>query len=301
MPSLYAHKMIADKVFDKLEKPSYIKNNYNEFLLGSIGLEMFNYHRLFKMLQSSHLEQLGSVLKYINHKEFILTLIKQSKGEVKYIIYVLGFITNYSADRTIRPYMHSQTEKPEGGGDIIKQIEFEQALDAYLYRENELESQVKQAEYLQNVKRREIRNVSKLLSIVCRYVSSDKRIWKKDIIAAYEDTKSFTQKIKEDGNEAVRKMKLYEAMIGKQGRLAIYIPPDIITGNDIFNLAHRTWRAPWRVQKARTESIKDLIKNAVGLAVELINLVNDYYLDECGIEEIEQAFGNINFNGREME
>ena len=67
MPSLYAHKMIADKVFDKLEKPSYIKNNYNEFLLGSIGLEMFNYHRLFKMLQSSHLEQLGSVLKYINH------------------------------------------------------------------------------------------------------------------------------------------------------------------------------------------------------------------------------------------
>ncbi|MEX1376624.1 MAG: zinc dependent phospholipase C family protein [Eubacteriales bacterium] len=300
MPSLYTHQVIAEKVFKKMNKPNYIKEHYDEFLLGSIGVEMFNYHKLLKIFKFSHLEQTGYQLKYANHKDFILTLIEYSKGDVRRMVYVLGIMTNYAADRTIRPYIHSATEKPEGGGDTAKQIEFEQALDAYIYRENELEDIVAQADFLAKVKRKDVRHVSGLLSSVCRYVSDGKRVWRKDVVAAYDDMVKFTLKIKRDEKEAMQKMRLYEAMIGKVGRLTIYVPPNIIQGNDIFNLAHRTWRAPHQPQKARTESIVDLIEKSVDLSVDIINQVNEYYIDECTIEKVEKAIGNINFNGREM-
>jgi len=301
MPSLYTHQMIAKEVFNKMDKPNYIKDNFNEFLLGSIGLEMFNYHKLLKMLQNSPLEQFGSQLRFANHKDFLLTLIEYSKGDVKHMIYVLGFITNYATDRTIRPYIHSRTEKAEGGGDVVRQAEFEQALDAYLYREIELETTVQQANFLERIARRDLRHVAGLLSSVCRYVSDNKRIWKKDIVGSYDDTKAFTKKVKVDRGEAMDKMRLHEAMIGKNGRLTIYVPPNIIQGNDIFNLAHRTWRAPFEMHKARSESVTDLIDMSMNLSINIINQVNEYYIDECNLDRIEEIVGNVNFNGREME
>lgn len=293
--------MIAKKVFEKMDKPEYIKNNYNEFLMGSLGLEVFNYHRLLKMLQKSQLERIASVLKYIKHKEFLMTLIEHAKGDIKLMVYTLGVMTNYATDRTVRPYIHSRTEKSEGGGDIIKQIEFEQALDTYIFREKEMENIVVQADFLNSVKRKNLRKVSGFLSSVCRYVSEDKRIWRKDIIAAFDDTRAFTKKVREAKEEAAKKMKTHEALIGKTGRIAVFVPPNIIQGNDIFNLARRTWRAPWLIQKARTESVTDLIKKSVDLSVDIINQVSEYYIDECDIKKVEQFIGNVNFNGREME
>lgn len=301
MPSLYAHQTIANKVFDKIGKPNYIKNNYNEFMLGSMGLDMFNYHKLLKMMQNSALEQLGSNLKYARHKELLLSLIEYSKGDVKHMVYVIGFITNYATDRTVRPYIHSRTEKPEGGGDTVKQIEFEQALDAYLYRENELEDDVVQAEFLSKVKRREMRHAAKLLSSVCRHMFPGKRIWNKDIVASYIDTSTFTQKIKKHKENAEKKIRLREGMIGKVGMLSVYVPPKIIQGNDIFNLARRTWRAPFAMHTVRNESITDLLNNSVDAAIDLINQINEYYLGDCELDKIEKSIGNINFNGREME
>ena len=301
MPSLYAHQHIAKKVFDKMDKPNYIKNNFNEFLLGSLGLEMFNYHKLLKMLQNSSLEQLGSTLKFAKHKDFLLTLIEYSKGDVKHMVYVLGFITNYASDRTIRPYVHSKTEKSEGGGDIVKQIEFEQALDAYLYRKIELENTVVQGEFFKNVRQKELRHVSGLLSSVCRSVSPDIRVWRKDIVGAYLDTKAFTNKVKEDKSDAMKKIRLYEAMIGKTGMLTIHVPPNIIQGNDVFNLARRIWRAPFQIHSARSESVVDLIEKSVDLSINLINQISEYYIDECSIDTVEELIGNINFNGREIE
>lgn len=301
MPSLYAHQTIANKVFDKMGKPNYIKNNYNEFMLGSMGIDMFNYHKLMKVMQNSSFEQLGSNLKYAKHKDFLLTLIEYSKGDVKHMVYVIGFITSYATDRMVRPYIHSRTEKPEGGGDTVKQIEFEQALDTYLYREKELESNVAQAEFLLKVKRKELRHTSKLLSSVCRHIYPGRRIWKKDIVASYLDTKEFTQKIKKDGTDAMNKMRFKEGMIGKLGRLSVYVPPQIIQGNDTFNLARRTWRAPFAMQTARNESIVDLLNSSVDISADLINWINDYYLGDCEIDKIEKIIGNINFNGREME
>ena len=300
MPSLYTHQIIAEKVFEKMGKPNYIKNNFNEFLMGSLGFEIFNYHRLLKMLKNSYLEQLSSVLKYIKHKEFLMALIEKSKGDIKLMVYTLGFLTNYAADTMIRPYIHSVTEKPEGGGDTIKQIEFEQALDAYIYREKEMENTVEQANFLNSVKRRDIRRVSGFLSSVCRYVADNKRIWRKDIVASFDDTRDFTRKIKIEKEDAVKKMKIHEAMIGKTGRIAIFVPPNIITGNDVFNLAHRTWRAPWLQQKARNESVTDLIKKSVDFSVDIINQISEYYLGECETEKVESIIGNVNFNGREM-
>lgn len=301
MPSLYTHQMVAKKVFEKMDKPNYIKNNFNEFLMGSLGLEIFNYHRLLNMMQNSRLEQTASTLKYTNHKELLLTLIEYSKGDMKNMVYTLGFLTNYATDRTVRPYIHSRTEKPEGGGDVVKQIEFEQALDTYIYREKEMENTVVQADFLNQVKRKNLRKASGLLSSVCRHVLQDKRIWKKDIIAAFDDTRKFAKKMKEEKEEAAKKMKVYEALIGKTGRISIFVPPNIIQGNDIFNLAHRTWRAPWIIKNARTESVTDLIKKSVDLSIDIINQINEYYIDECSIEKVEQAIGNVNFNGREME
>ena len=300
MPSLYTHEIIAEKVFKKLNKPNYIKLHYNEFLLGSIGLEMFNYHKLLKMFKRSHLEQIGYQLKYGYHKDFLLTLIEYSKGDARRMVYVMGFLTNYAADRTIRPYVQSATEKPEGGGDAAKQIEFEQALDAYLYRENEIKDTVIQAGFLERIRQREIRHVSGLLSSVCRYVSDGKRVWRKEVVAAYDDTKKFVQRIKKDKKEAMDKIRIYEVMIGKIGRLSMYVPPNIIQGNDIFNLARRTWRVPFQMHKARTESINDLIEKSVDLAVDIINKVNEYYIDECTIETLGEALGNVNFNGRDL-
>lgn len=301
MPSLYAHQKIANDVFNKMDKPNYIKSNYNEFLLGSLGLEIFNYHKLLKMLQNSRLEQLGSTLKFADHRNFLLTLVEYSKGDPRHMVYVIGLITNYAADRTVRPYIHSKTEKAEGGGDVVGQIEFEQALDAYLYREKEMKNTVVQAEFLGKVKRSNLRHVSGLLSSVCRYISSDKRIWRKDIVGAFEDTKTFMKKVKEDKDEAMKKMCLYEAMIGKTGRLTTYVPPNVIQGNDVFNLAHRTWRAPFEMHIARNESVNDLIKSSVDLSIVIINQLNEYYIGECGIDRIEELVGNINFNGRAME
>lgn len=301
MPSLYAHQIIANKVFDKMGKPNYIKNNYNEFLLGSMGLDMFSYHKLMKMMQNSSFEQLASNLKYAKHKDLLLTLIDYSKGDVKHMVYVMGFITSYAADREVRPYIHSRTEKPEGGGDTVKQIEFEQALDAYLYREKELENNVVQADFLAKIKRREMRHVSKLISSVCRHIFPGRRIWRKDIVSSYIDTMNFTKKVKSDGVNAAKKMRLREGMIGKLGRLSVYVPPQIIQGNDIFNFARRTWRAPFAIQTARHESITDLMEKSVDTAIDLISHINQYYLGGCEIDKIESLIGNINFNGREME
>jgi len=301
MPSLYAHQIIANKVFDRMGKPTYIKNKYNEFLLGSMGLDMFNYHKLLKMFANSPLDSLGSALKYAKHKDFLLALIEYSKGDVGQMVYVMGFITSYAADRTVRPYIHSRTEKPEGGGDVIKQIEFEQALDAYLYREGELEDDVVQADFLKKIKRRQMRHVSKLISSVCRHIFPGRRIWKKDIVAAYLDTKVFTQKINKHAADATKKMRLYEGMIGKMGRLTIFVPPQIIQGNDVFNLARRTWRAPFAMHAARNESVIDLMELSVDLSIDLINRLNEYYLGDSEIEHVEKMICNINFNGREME
>ena len=300
MPSLYTHQMIAKRAFNKMGKPNYIKNNFNEFLLGSLGLEIFNYHKLLKIFQNSQLGQAASSLKYAKHKDFLLTLIEYSKGDVKHMVYVLGFMTNYASDRTIRPYIHSRTERPEGGGDIVKQTEFEQALDAYLYREEELETTVEQAEFLYKIRRKQVRHIAGLLSSTSRSVMPEIRVWRKSIVDAIEDTRDFTQRINEGRNDAKKKMKLYEAMIGKVGMITQYVPPNIIQGNDIFNFAHRTWRAPFALHTARSESITDLINESLELSLKIINQINDYYIEECDLEQIENIIGKYNFNGREM-
>lgn len=284
-----------------MDEVDYIKRNFDAFLLGSVGFEMFSYHKLLKLFQSSSLEQLGSQLKFVHHKDFLLTLIEYSKGNVEYMVYTIGFLINYATDITTRPYIHSKTEKPEGGGDVIKQTQFEQALDAYLYREQEQKSTVVRGGFLQNIKQKKIRYVSGLLSSVCRKVAPQTRVWKKDIVAAYDHTKAFTKRINEDKEEAMDKMKAYENIIGKKGRLSIFVPPNIISGNDIFNLAHRTWRAPWQMQVSRNESVLDLLNKSIDVAINIINQVTEYYLSECSIDDVEKVVGNINFNGREIQ
>lgn len=301
MPSLYTHQLIARKVFDELEQPEYIKRHYGVFLLGSIGLDMFSYHNLLKVFAYSNLDRLGTTIKYSHHKEFLLELIEISKDNPEYMVYVTGFLCSYATDKTIRPFIHYQTEKPEGGADANKQVKFEQALDAYLYRKGEHEGMPRQGDFLGNMPQGNLRNIANLVRRACNAALDGKKIHRMDIVSAYIDTYTFTRKLKEYNEQAYNKMRTQEVLLGKKGALTILVPPHIIPGNDWFNLAHRGWRVQWEMNVSRSESIIDLVDMSIESALDIINIVNGYYLGESSLDEVEDIIGNINFNGREMQ
>lgn len=132
MPAIYAHKSLADKVFEKLDNniKDIILKHKDIFMLGTLGPDPLFYYRPLKGLP---LYKKASAI----HDKPIYDLLKDYKITSNAdLCYVLGFITHYTLDKNTHEYI--PTIECEG----YSHVKLESELEKYLIRNDGLKSRV---------------------------------------------------------------------------------------------------------------------------------------------------------------
>lgn len=132
MPAIYAHKSLADKVFEKLDNniKDIILKHKDIFLLGALGPDPLFYYRPLKGLP---LYKKASAI----HDIPIYDLLKNYKiTSDADLCYLLGFITHYVLDKNTHEYI------PTIECDGYSHVKLESELEKYLIRDDGLKSRV---------------------------------------------------------------------------------------------------------------------------------------------------------------
>lgn len=128
MPAIYAHKSLADKVYNKLDNNTRVAISKNKelFLLGALGPDPLFYYKPIKGLP---LYNKASAI----HDKPIYEFLKNYKiNNDADLAYTIGFITHYVLDKNTHEYIPTIEDKG------YSHVKLESELEKYLIRTDNL-------------------------------------------------------------------------------------------------------------------------------------------------------------------
>ncbi len=141
MPAIVSHYLLADRVYSGLsELRPELKINYNAFIWGASGPDLFFCHRLFPYQRGRSLRKYGTMLHNLPAEKILnyLASFAQSKNDDIVMSYALGFVTHYAYDSIAHPYILYKSEvmeykRPEKHKSVWHN-QIEAALDSLMLR-----------------------------------------------------------------------------------------------------------------------------------------------------------------------
>ena len=126
MPAIFAHKLLATEVIDKINNDiqNVIKSNFRSYLAGTLGPDLFYFYGFYKGLP------LTSKANLIHRTKAYLFFDVKIKDD-KELAFILGLITHYTLDKNVHKYIHKIENE-------FSHVRLERELEYLLLKENKI-------------------------------------------------------------------------------------------------------------------------------------------------------------------
>lgn len=292
-------KDIKDKDMKKL-----LKDNKGAFSLGLQGPDIFFY---FPYSFTGNKKRLASVMHVYDTGDFFINLIKETnrlEGKAKEIgiAYVLGFLGHYSLDTKCHPYIYYRTGYLNKGKDYFgKHTDFETDIDCLLMKKLMNYDVVNfRQEKTIKLDKNSIVIIARLLNRACKitypYIKSSVEIMKLAVESFY-----YTNGLLNDRRGYKKRIlsSVEKTIFGNVSAAPLFIVENKeINWEDPLNDNHKEWKNPWNMKEKSRESFMDLILNAKGY---YINLMEDVFSEITNIEDVDynklsEVIGNNSYH-----
>lgn len=305
MAGTVTHAYFALDVYDKLDNKIKINlSKYKENLKTyGQGHDIF-----FFCTNFSKQRKIGNYFHKHNTRDFFINIIKyirdnKLQNNYEIISYLYGYICHYCLDLTIHPYITYKCgifnkRKKETYKYNSKHSDMESYIDAYMIKEKEnIEpNKFKLHKFCFNTK------ISKELSKLIDYVYEETYNLKH--ISFYYKQGIFNIKklycfLRYDPHKIKKYFyKTFDKITTKRSKkiAPISLAYNLNNNNYYLNLNHDKWNHARYKEEVYTYSIIDLYNNALTLAINIINKVNDVLYNNKNIEILDKVFLNLSFS-----
>lgn len=295
MPGFIAHLSFGEQSLSFIEfaeTRKIIEHHQTCFNLGLEGPDIFFYH-IPAYLFYQH--NIGNVMHRENVMLFFDRLFDARNGfednHDRNICdaYILGFIGHYSLDVACHPYIYFKSDhfnnlKRSGKYDFGKHVSLETDIDHVLL-DHYMKLKPTSFDYAAAVRPspHEQTVISNLLFTAIRKTYGDSSIRLGTIKSAMKSFINLNHAMKDPTGRKKRNLRHIEQVLFKCAFISSMIPSDTkIKYTDPCNLEHHEWYNPWNPEKTRTESVLDLINQAMPGYIERIDL----YSKAVGIADL---------------
>lgn len=305
MAGTITHAYFALDVYDKLDdktKRSLKKYKENLKTYGQ-GHDIF-----FFCTNFTKQKNIGSYFHKNNTKNFFINIIKyiynnNLQNDYEIISYLYGYICHYSLDLIVHPYVTYKCGifkkgKKETYKYNAKHSDMESYIDAYMINKREKiePNKFKIHKFCFNTK------VSTKLSNMIDYVY--KETYNLKHISFYYKQGIFNMKklyglLRYDPHKIKKFVySTFDKITGKgiKKMYPISLAYDLNNNDYYLNLNHNKWNHARCKEEVYTYSVTDLYNNALDLAVNIINSVNDVLYNSKNIQCLDKVFLNLSFS-----
>lgn len=287
MPGYDTHYLFGVHTYRRMPD-SAIKNNISRFQspykLGILGPDIFFYYATEVVAARKNIGSTMHTSKTdIFFKKCIEYAISQEdEAGIICISYISGFLTHYTLDCLVHPYVYWMTDYNHKTKDYLeKHFSLETDIDIMLLR-TYLDTTPREffSRSEVSLSSQEMNVICSLLHYAIRHTYHDSRITKRGIKMAILSLQKEHKLLKLFSSKAKNAIGTIEyAFVGQR-----YIAPLIPGGDEVkhldpLNLSHHIWFNPWDLNISSTESVPQLLNRARDRYLLTIFLLDNFLED----------------------
>lgn len=295
MADFFTHILCADEILDKIhdrDVKELIKSNIKLFYLGAQGPDIFYYNNILNKEEKKVLNNLGDMLHTRETKKFFeesFIYLENIKDKYEYrnlLVYLLGFLSHFSLDCAVHPYIFYLTgfynkndKRTKIYNSYHKKLEI--IIDVLMMKLKKNKKAYKLPTYklIDNGKSLPLEIETYFQFIIKKLYNQ--HINKKTIGNNYIFMKSY-QKLLYDPKNIKKYFVLFSIKLFKWTKYYFYtFYPKRVDKIDYLNLNNNIWRHPVTAEEF-TSSFIDLFNNGEKQGLEYINSFIDYLRKEEG-------------------
>lgn len=304
MPDIYTHILNGRECLKRLgcTQKAAITRSLNLFYLGCMGPDIFLYHNFYPWMRDRSVNELGGKMHEQHCGELIVTALKHISDNVKdnilmdsRVIYFLGYICHYAADRLAHPYIISRSgfydkTRPETHRYRNAHKIMELAIDYHMARklDNQDVNKIRMNSFI-DVGDEIPGNIEELYNYV---------------FTVY--FKGYVDKLSRDFiNQSYLYIKkawsiFYDPTCLKRYMLKLikcdqYFYPLNPYKRDYMNEAETQWPYPWNCSMTSKKTFYQIFDESVDLSVYLTNAAIDYLSGKITYSKLNDNMGNYSF------
>lgn len=293
MPSGYLHFNCAMKAATDAH---LLIANHEAYVLGAQGPDPLFTLGIFPLRKASKPKPYGKMLHTQRTGAFLQTLLRLAKeqGPLRQA-YALGFLTHYSLDSTVHPYVYANSIDANGSYSSPLHMRLEKSWDTLYHRRDGHKgtpvSMVGVAEAEAHWE-----PIATLWSAaIC--MTYDIQIDKAEIMQAFVNTAKINRLTHSPFGIKYGIMSCFERfLLRRPYMITAHITPRTPIHGDIENTAHLPWFPPAEADRQRNEGLPELFDTATKRAAALLKAASAFFEGEMSSDALQQIIGNVGYD-----
>lgn len=207
----------------------------------------------------------------------------------------MGFLTHYSLDSTVHPYVYAHSYRANGEYDSLIHMRLEKRWDTLFYRKDgKRGTSVTMPGAMES--RDHWDTIAMLWSSAIQAIYPEESVTKETILLALAYTEKANRLTHSPRGIKYGLFWLLERLIGKPSLITAQMAPRFLPKEDITNATGATWFAPAEPERPRNEGLTQLYEQAVRHAGELLAAAERYFDGALNGDAFAEIIGNAQYD-----